>query len=222
MKRRTKKNREVISFTLIELLVVIAIIAILAAMLLPALSKARETAQRSNCGGNLKQIGLAIASYIDDNKEWIYPSRGTALEPYEDCWFDVYNQDYIKNQDVFRCPADRDFVFSYDNVSYGFNSHGSPTGTGFGRCAGDDPAIYAYAPIKLSQVKRPSNTIIIGDGCNEDGDRGMFILNTAVSANFPIGTRHNAGANVLWCDGRVDWHKSAEIDAMPDWWNRNY
>jgi len=120
------RSRKKSGFTLIELLVVIAIIAILAAILFPVFARARESARRTKCINNLRQIGIAVSSYANDYKgDFIYP------RVYNEWWGSPYNQSaedvvaayrpYIKTDDVFKCPDDgqneepKDWRFHYDS-----------------------------------------------------------------------------------------------------------
>ncbi|OVE77146.1 hypothetical protein BVX99_03475 [bacterium F16] len=111
-----KKNR----FTLIELLVVVAIIAILAGMLLPVLSKAREKARRSTCIGNLKQIGLACFMYANDN-DGLFPvgpgGHGSSFEP-------LNTSGYLEDSKVYGCPSTSPIATTAAASNYIYNGIG--------------------------------------------------------------------------------------------------
>lgn len=172
---RSEKRRNFDGFTLVELLVVVAITAILAALLLPALSQAKATAHSAKCRSNLRQMGLALTFYVSDYA--VYPP----LNGYEPAqggeikWHDYLNaalqsrtqpkQAAAGISGIFRCPTHRPLPDFY-SPSYGYNALGAG-GTGLAgswtvpQSLGDWPR---HLGLPDTAVRSPSEMIAIGDG----------------------------------------------------------
>jgi prepilin-type N-terminal cleavage/methylation domain-containing protein/prepilin-type processing-associated H-X9-DG protein len=175
MKRRVRTKY---GFTLIELLVVIAIIAILAAILLPALSRAKDAAKSTQCKSNLRQLGIALQMYVQENA--CYPlfayviSVGSPGQPWDFTRWHTDLKPYLKQDwldPLYTCPANkinpnRVAISTGASIgSYGYNERGTTPigvipnlGLGGSRIGGGPPR-----PCMAAMVKSPADMIALGD-----------------------------------------------------------
>lgn len=159
-------------FTLVELLVVMGIIAILAAILLPALQRAREAAQRTNCLNNIKQIGSALQMYRNEHDMMLPPNDnmagGSLTAPYESL-ANLY-PDYLAEGKVFFCPSDGNDTPDRQYIEDKFYKMGEPQRGIRGGLGHVDDVSYVYIGTEsynLQMKKNPAALRILGDNEEE-------------------------------------------------------
>ena len=224
---KTEEKMKRKGFTLIELLVVVAIIAILAAMLLPALSKARERARQAVCMSNLKQMGLAVIMYANDNTDYFPPTvyEGSTqptdpaatfmkAEPVAAstrsgyvCWMWLMYP-YLKNTSIYTCQSSfgTGSFYKTDGYTYGYNDNVPSRilnwpSAGITSWYTNDQGLRTD-DYKLGRVVTPSLKLLIAD--NQKPAAGyMCIVTSPPGDDNYLYQVHTNQANALFVDGHV-------------------
>lgn len=186
-------------FTLIELLVVIGIISILASILFPVFSRAREKGRQTACLSNIHQIGLAFSMYAQDYEEVLPPGPGW--------WNTIYP--YTHNKQIYACPDRKDLF-----LGYGLNYSAQSTGLG----TFFDPAVkilLADASTGPIGCQNPVTWLVndptINPASPPDTDNETYGGATTLPA------RHNDGSNYAFVDGHSKWYRK-DMVAKPYMW----
>ena len=214
--KRIHKSLIVKDFTLIELLVVIAIIAILAAMLLPALNQARERAKTMSCISNLKQLGTTFALYVDDYEGYFpHCGKSSANIPVWDTLILPYcsktRSKSSSSAKMFGCPSDtikRTSIYTAKR-SYGLNSGRTMNDNRFMGIADTTKSI------KITQIPQPTKLLVVADRVTAsstvigaDSRQNITCSPTAsIPTNEQVSFRHDKAGkrlNMNFADGHVD------------------
>lgn len=207
------------AFTLVEMLVVIAVIAILAAMLLPALARSRESAERIRCVSNQRQLGLAVQMYWDDHNGNAFRYGGVATNGGRLYWFGWLGSGaegerpfdatpgalfpYLQGRNVGICPS-----LKYDLGQFKLKATGAAYGYGYNLFLS---AEQGHPQVKVSSVARVSDAALLADAAQVNTFQPPASPNNPMLEEFyyidateaTVHFRHERKANVLFCDGHI-------------------
>jgi len=195
---------------LIELLVVIAIITLLAALLLPALSRARATGLCAACKSNLHQMGIGLGLYTSQYKQYP-PWQPGGFSGQAGDWDFILLPFTGNNPKLFLCSAKQASSLwtnlTVANPTYGYNALGTgPHANPLGLTSGLGASGVNWNGLLEVRVVVPCDMIAIGDYlelAKQDGD----ITGALDEQDDYVANRHNGGANVVFCDGHVEYGK---------------